>query len=65
MKIGALVKIKENTEDPRMPTDRMGIIVKLTPDEPNIAHVRFNNGNILMFHHSYIETISEVKKNAE
>ena len=69
MEIGTLVKIKENTNDSRMPDDRIGIVVKVSDEkatpslEPNIFHIRFNNGNVLRFHQDYLETISAVRKN--
>ena len=57
MKVGTLVKIKEDTDDKRLPENRMGIIVNV--EEKELYHIRFINGNTLMFHKNFIHVINE------
>jgi len=67
MKVGTLVRIREGTDDDRLPESRVGLIVE-TETQHNryraselLYHVRFNNGRTLKFYKDFIEVISEAK----
>ena len=67
MNIGSLVKIKEGTDDDRLPEHRIGLVVKTEMCHNRyraselIYHVQFNNGRTLKFFEDFVEVISEAK----
>ena len=67
MKVGTLVKIREGTDDDRLPEHRIGLVVKVGIHRNRyrsselVYHVQFNNGRTLKFFEDFIEVISEAK----
>jgi|TARA_Y100000310_G_C20506996_1_gene726898 hypothetical protein len=62
MKVGDLVKIKDNTTDPDLPSRRIGIIIAgLEREEDCVAKILFSNGAILRFHKQFLIIVNEGK----
>jgi len=67
MNIGSLVKIKEGTDDDRLPEHRIGLVVGTQVCHNRhraselIYHVQFSNGKTLKFFEDFVEIISEAK----
>ena len=67
MKIGSLVKIREGTDDDRLPEHRIGLVVKVGIHHNRyrsselVYHVQFNNGRTLKFFEDFVEVLSEAK----
>jgi len=69
-KIGDLVRIKENTHDPGMPDNRLGLLVKkyeqkqILPRPSQYTHtwvVLMTNNKSLLFHEMFLEHSLESK----
>ncbi len=64
MKVGSLVRIREGTDDDRLPEHRIGLVVETEVHHTArglVYHVRFSNGRTLKFFEDFIEIISEAK----
>ena len=60
MKVGDLVKIKDNTDDPDLPSSRMGIIIAgLEREKDCVAKILFSNGAILCFHKDFLIIVND------
>ena len=65
--VGALVKIREGTDDDRLPKNRIGLVVEVETHHNRyraselIYHVQFGNGRSLKFFENFIEIISEAQ----
>ena len=60
-KQGDLVKIKDGTEDARMPDHRMGLIVEQVVAKGKLCdvfNIWFLNGETLKFHGMYLEKVT-------
>ena len=64
MKVGTLVKIREGTDDDRLPEHRIGLVVETEVHHTVrglVYYVQFSNGRTLKFFEDFIEVISEAK----
>tara|TARA_R110000824_G_scaffold337139_1_gene523625 strand:+ start:589 stop:783 length:195 start_codon:yes stop_codon:yes gene_type:complete len=58
IKLGDLVKINNQVDDPRFPENRIGVVVK-EPSEPDLLRVYFVNGFVTDIFVEHLEIISQ------
>jgi hypothetical protein len=60
MNVGDLVKIRVGIEDDEIPSNRMGIIIKIYSDDTQV--VQLSNGRVLQFSPYWIIVVNEAAK---
>jgi hypothetical protein len=61
-KIGDLVRIRETTHSPKIPENRLGLLVKMTDDSRHMWLVLMTNNNSLRFHEMFLDRSLESNK---
>tara|TARA_Y100000310_G_scaffold336660_1_gene421814 strand:- start:776 stop:988 length:213 start_codon:yes stop_codon:yes gene_type:complete len=67
VKVGDLVEVRRGTDDPRLPKNRIGLIIDtefeppigFKPKKLDVAKVLFSNGETLEFHRDYLFVVSK------